>query len=96
VLAAYGWSDIEPPPFTDPVTEDEKRAREAFEDEVIDRLFALNAERAAEERVLGMASGKGKRKPAKPPAPAQKKRQTKRQKGTGQLSLTPAPSEDPE
>jgi len=35
------------PPYVSPVTEDEKRRLEAFEDEVIDRLFVLNAERAA-------------------------------------------------
>ncbi len=53
VLEAYGWGDIAVPPFTDPVTEEEKAARQAFEDEVLDRLFALNAERAAEERRVG-------------------------------------------
>ena len=42
VLAAYGWGDIEVPPY-------EERSQ-AFEDEVIDRLFVLNAERAEEER----------------------------------------------
>ncbi len=46
VLAAYGWSDLEPPPFTTPVTDEEKRTASLFEDTVIDRLFALNAERA--------------------------------------------------
>jgi hypothetical protein len=92
VLAAYGWGDIESPPFTDPVTDDEQRAREAFDDEVIDRLFALNAERAAEERALGMASGKGKRKAAKAAAPGKKKQP----KPTAQLSLAPDPEPDPE
>jgi hypothetical protein len=88
VLAAYGWSDIEPPPFTAPVTGDEQRAREAFDDEVIDRLFALNAERAAEERALALTSTKAKRKPAKPASPRKKKAPA------GQLSLTGDP--DPE
>jgi hypothetical protein len=50
VLAAYGWDDIPVPPYGTPVTEDERRALEAFEDEVIDRLFVLNAERAEEEK----------------------------------------------
>ncbi|MEX1363433.1 MAG: type IIL restriction-modification enzyme MmeI [Nannocystaceae bacterium] len=59
VLAAYGWSDIEVPPYTDSVTPAEKDARQAFEDEVLDRLFALNAERAAEEARLGTKKGKG-------------------------------------
>lgn len=55
VLNAYGWNDIEVPPYGTPVTADERRALERFEDEVIDRLFALNAERAEEERRRGIA-----------------------------------------
>ncbi|MCC7543038.1 MAG: N-6 DNA methylase [Deltaproteobacteria bacterium] len=55
VLDAYGWSDIVVPPFC-PATAAERKAVKAFSDEVIDRLFVLNAERAAEERRLGMAS----------------------------------------
>jgi hypothetical protein len=90
VLAAYGWSDIEPPPFTAPVTEDEQRAREAFDDEVIDRLFALNAERAAEERALALTSRGDKRKTRKAPAARKKKA------STGQLSLTGDPDPAPE
>jgi hypothetical protein len=46
VLAAYGWADLEPPRFTTPVTDDEKRESARFEDTVIDRLFARNAELA--------------------------------------------------
>jgi hypothetical protein len=49
VLAAYGWSDIAVPPYC-PATDAERAAVSLFEDTVIDRLFALNAERAAEER----------------------------------------------
>ncbi len=64
------WSDIEVPPYTTPETDDECRARQAFDDEVIDRLFVLNAERASEERRLGLAAaaagkkgkGRGKKK----------------------------------
>ncbi|KIG11767.1 hypothetical protein DB30_02545 [Enhygromyxa salina] len=52
VLAAYGWSHIQVPPYTDPQTPDEKAIRQAFEDSVIDELFKLNAERAAQEREL--------------------------------------------
>jgi hypothetical protein len=65
VLAAYGWSDITVPPYGTPVTDDEKKAVERFEDEVIDRLFALNAKRAEEERLGGAVVGakqKGKAK----------------------------------
>ena len=59
VLAEYGW-DVDVPPYTSPVTEGERRRLEAFEDEVIDRLFVLNAERAEQERVLGMGASKKK------------------------------------
>ena len=88
VLAAYGWADIEPPAFTDPVTDDDARAKEAFEDEVIDRLFALNAERADEEKTLGLTSKRGKTTAKKTPKPRKKTPATK------QLSLTGSP--DPE
>jgi len=50
VLAAYGWSDIQVPPFPNPTTEEEQERLQAFEDEIIDRLFALNAQRAQLER----------------------------------------------
>ncbi|MCA9718369.1 MAG: hypothetical protein KC468_27100, partial [Myxococcales bacterium] len=49
-LAAYGWEDLRPPPITAPRSRAEARAREAFEDALLDRLFALNAARAAAER----------------------------------------------
>lgn len=48
VLDAYGWSDIAVPPFGTPA---ESAAFEAFSDKVLDRLFALNEQRAAEERL---------------------------------------------
>jgi len=54
VLAAYGWQDIPVPPYC-PETEADKKALQAFEDEVIDRLYILNAERAREEQLLGKA-----------------------------------------
>ena len=50
VLAAYGWDDLEVPAYGGATTEGEKQALSRFEDAVIDRLFALNATRAAEER----------------------------------------------
>jgi len=50
VLAAYGWDDLAVPPYGTPTTDAEKKALERFEDEVIDRLFALNAKRAEAER----------------------------------------------
>ncbi|WP_437562981.1 type IIL restriction-modification enzyme MmeI [Sorangium sp. So ce542] len=57
VLAAYGWSEIAVPPYC-PLTERGREALQAFEDEVIDRLYVLNAERAREEQRLGLAGKK--------------------------------------
>lgn len=71
VLDAYGWKDLAVPPYC-PKTSEEKHALEAFKDEVIDRLYALNEARAREERRLGLGKagkggaggGKGAGKPA--------------------------------
>ena len=77
VLAAYGWDDIPVPPYGTPTTDAERRALEAFEDEVIDRLFLLNAQRAEEEkRALAIS-------PAKKPA----KGKGRKRKDEGQGSL---------
>lgn len=83
VLNAYGWSDIEVPPYGDPVSADDWAAREAFDDEVIDRLFALNAERAAEEQLLGVAAGNGTAK-SRSKIPAKRRG---KQSAAAQLSL---------
>jgi hypothetical protein len=57
VLDAYGWTDLAVPPFC-PGSDDERAQLARFEDEVIDRLFALNSERATEEaRAAGLAAG---------------------------------------
>jgi hypothetical protein len=64
VLAAYDWGDIAVPPYTTPATPEEEKALEAFQDEVIDRLFVLNAARAKEEE-LANASGTKPRGKAK-------------------------------
>lgn len=53
VLQAYGWSDLAVPPFC-ARSDADKQAHETFKNAVIDRLFALNAERAAEEERLGL------------------------------------------
>ncbi|WP_342380326.1 N-6 DNA methylase [Myxococcus stipitatus] len=45
VLDAYGWKDIQAPPYFGATP----KQLEAFEDEVLDRLFDLNAQRAHEE-----------------------------------------------
>jgi hypothetical protein len=67
VLDAYGWSDIAVPPYC-VATDADRTALQAFEDEVIDRLFVLNAERAKKEAALG----RGKAPRAKAPAAARK------------------------
>ncbi|MBI2395960.1 MAG: hypothetical protein HYV09_40730 [Deltaproteobacteria bacterium] len=60
VLAAYGWSDIPVPPYC-PTSDAHRAAVQAFEDEVIDRLYVLNAERAREEQRLGTAANTARR-----------------------------------
>jgi hypothetical protein len=64
VLAAYGWSDIAVPPFVTPETDEAKKRLESFEDEVIDRLFVLNAARAEEEAKAGLGAARTRPKPA--------------------------------
>ncbi|MCB9753077.1 MAG: hypothetical protein H6713_24235 [Myxococcales bacterium] len=49
-LAAYGWGDLDVPPYTTPSSAAARRRRAAFDDELVDRLFALNAARAAARR----------------------------------------------
>lgn len=46
VLAAYGWSEIQVPSFC-PQGRSERSAREAFRDDVTDRLHVLNTERSS-------------------------------------------------
>ncbi|TKC95800.1 DNA methyltransferase [Polyangium fumosum] len=77
VLAAYGWSDIPVPPFC-PRTAEDREAIQAFEDEVIDRLYVLNAERAREEQRLGLAGKK-------------KGRVVREEAGAGDEAEAPAP-----
>jgi hypothetical protein len=60
--AAVGWSDIVVPPYCI-VTDEDQQTLAAFEEQVIDRLFQLNALRAKNEVALGQ--GKGKKAPAK-------------------------------
>ena len=55
VVAAYGWN-LPVPPYC-PKDDDERAAVQAFEDQVIDKLFALNAERAEEEKKAGAVVG---------------------------------------
>jgi hypothetical protein len=57
VLNAYGWPDIPVPPYC-PKSEDERLVAQSFEDEVLDRLFALNGKRAEEEAALGQHTSK--------------------------------------
>lgn len=88
--AAIGWSDIVVPPYCI-ATDEDKKALTAFQDQVIDRLFLLNALRAKNEAALGQASGKGKSGKAKQ-APAKAGKggtKTTSAKGRAKLSATP-------
>ena len=62
VLAAYGWSDISVPSYC-PMTDADRSALSAFDDEVIDRLYVLNEERGREE--LRVAGGTTRKKATK-------------------------------
>jgi hypothetical protein len=55
VMDAYGWNDLVVPTYC-PKSEAERAAVRAFEEEVIDRLYVLNAERARDEQLLGTAA----------------------------------------
>jgi hypothetical protein len=72
------WLEVEVPPFC-PMTEEDKKELERFDDAVIDRLFVLNAKRAEEEKIKGLG-GKG----------AKGKRGGKGKGEKGQRDLTPA------
>ncbi|MCP4304894.1 MAG: hypothetical protein GY788_08485 [bacterium] len=70
VLRAYGWEDLAgaaAPEFIEQEADDGKQAKtrldwpDSFKEEVLARLLALNAERAAEEREAGVATFTGKR-----------------------------------
>jgi hypothetical protein len=118
VLAAYAdndpeghWNEIDVPPFC-PMNEAENKQLEKFENEVIDRLFALNAKRAEEEQLrgLGAAGKKAAKKPTatsakeeeKEKAPkeapaAAKKKLSKVRKNAAQLQLAgDATAEEPD
>lgn len=96
VLEAYAegdpegrWLEIEVPPFC-PLTDDDKKKLERFEDAVIDRLFVLNAKRAEEEKRLGLGTAKPKKAAGKPKAKAataDKKPRARKKKAEGQLGL---------
>lgn len=64
VLDAYGWSDIPVPPYCGATP----AQLEAFEDEILDRLFDLNERRAKEEALLAAPAKPAKKKRAKAPA----------------------------
>lgn len=78
VLAAYAegdpdgrWLEVEVPSFC-PLTDDDKQSLSAFEDAVIDRLFALNARRAAQEKRLCVGDAPKKKTSAKKASAATK------------------------
>ncbi len=102
VLAAYAendpdgnWTTLEVPPYC-PITDDDKAKLAAFEEGVIDRLFALNAKRAEEEKRLGLGAPASKQKkarasaaekPAKSGDASKKKRATSKKPAAEQLVI---------
>ena len=99
VLDAYGWNDIAVPAYC-ALSEKDRAAQQSFEDEVIDRLFVLNAERAEEEKKAAARQGPAKpaRKtaakkeaapdePAKPGKQGRKKKDEKKDEGQGNLGF---------
>ncbi len=81
-LAAYGWSDIVVQPYCPPRPDDRagQAALSLFEDTIIDRLFALNAERAEEE--VAAAS-----RPSPTSKPTSKAKKPKQKATAAQTSL---------
>jgi len=55
VLEAYGWGDLAVPPYC-PFNDAQRAEVRTFQDTIVDRLFVLNAERAAEERAATKAA----------------------------------------
>lgn len=91
VLRAYGWSDLPVPPFCIASAAD-GAALSAFEDEVIDRLFVLNEQRAQEEAKHLATSGTSKPKKGTKSGPSKSaaaKKSSKKSPGgeSGQGSL---------
>jgi hypothetical protein len=86
VLDAYGWHTIPVPPYC-PRTDEDRASVQAFEDEVIDRLFVLNAERAAAEKAAGATVSAKQKGAAKKKAgePSSKKPRGPKTKGSGTL-----------
>jgi hypothetical protein len=64
VLAAYGWSGVAVPPYC-ALSDADRAAAQAFDDDVIDRLYVLNAERSRDEQ----RRGAGARRPRSHGAP---------------------------
>lgn len=93
VLDAYGWTDLPVPPYLPPRPDDPaaKAALALFEDTIIDRLFALNATRAAAERPpttsSSSSSSSSPTKPRNPRKPATPKPRKPKKPPTTQPSL---------
>ena len=98
VLTAYGWADLLTSPglpaYTTPATYADRRAFSAFEDAVIDRLFALNATRSAAESPAAVTiptsastDSSAPSKPRKPRSTAAKPKKSKKTATSAQASL---------
>lgn len=77
--AVIGWSDLTVPPYC-PLTAEDRAALQTFEDQIIDRLFVLNADRAAAEAGAAKAA-------QDKPAARKKASSKKKDEPSGQGSL---------
>jgi hypothetical protein len=81
VLDAYGWKDIPVPPFC-PRTPAERAALRDFEEEVVDRLYALNADRTRHEKQTGRVAPIAPMRPASAAAEVRASAPTNRLQGS--------------
>ena len=73
VVEAYGWDDLTIPPYC-PLNDAQRAEVRAFQEAVVDRLFVLNAERAAEERAVTKAPPTAREKDSPKRAPKRPRR----------------------
>ncbi len=90
--SVVGWSDIEVPPFCI-ATEEDRAALQAFEDEVIDRLFVLNEIRAKDEAAQGTATKRGGAKKKASSKKAASKQVASKQRARAQKVSNPPPGD---
>lgn len=94
VLDAYGWTDMAVPPYC-PRTDADRAAIQTFEDEVIDRLYVLNADRAQEEDRLGLRPKRANNTASPPPPPPRPQQKPPRKRPPRRPPPRPTPTSSP-